>query len=159
VRLSPLGTQATSGLLYQPQMIDYGDCGAIHGMKFGRRNRSTRRKSAPMPLCPPQIPHDQTRARTWSAAVGSHRLTAWAMAKLTLEDVCIYSYIYIYMCPFCLSVWSRDNIVWEPHLRSSHFQTPCTELGMRVLQWLGCLRPNGALPISLRFAVVDLSFL
>jgi hypothetical protein len=28
VGLSPLGTEATSGLLYKPQMIDEGDCGA-----------------------------------------------------------------------------------------------------------------------------------
>jgi hypothetical protein len=27
VRLSPLGAAATTGLLYQPQMIDDGDCG------------------------------------------------------------------------------------------------------------------------------------
>jgi hypothetical protein len=44
-------------------MIDEDDCGAIGGMKIGRGNRSTRRKPAPAPLCPPQIPHDQTRAR------------------------------------------------------------------------------------------------
>jgi hypothetical protein len=61
VRLSPLGTAATTGLLYQPQMIDDGDCGAIGGMKLGRGNRSTRRNPAPAPLCPPQIPLDQTR--------------------------------------------------------------------------------------------------
>jgi hypothetical protein len=42
VGLSPLGTAATSGLLYKPQMIDEDDCGAIGGMKFGRGNRSTR---------------------------------------------------------------------------------------------------------------------
>jgi hypothetical protein len=71
-----LGTAANSGLLYKPQMINEDDCGAIGGMKIGRGNRSTRRKSAPAPLCPPQIPHDQTRARTWAAAVGSQRLTA-----------------------------------------------------------------------------------
>jgi hypothetical protein len=41
IGLSPLGTAATSGLLYKPQMIDEGDCGAIGGMKFGRGNRST----------------------------------------------------------------------------------------------------------------------
>jgi hypothetical protein len=35
VGLSPLGTAATSGLLYKPQMID-DDCGAIGGMKIGR---------------------------------------------------------------------------------------------------------------------------
>jgi hypothetical protein len=29
----------------------------------------------------PQIPLDQTRARTRAAAVGSQRLTAWAMAR------------------------------------------------------------------------------
>jgi hypothetical protein len=45
-------------------MIDEGDCEAIGGMKIGRGNRSTRRKPAPAPLCPPQIPHDKTRART-----------------------------------------------------------------------------------------------
>jgi hypothetical protein len=64
VGLSPLGTAATSGLLYKPQMINEGDCGAIGGMKIGRGNRSTQRKPAPAPLRPPQIPHDQTQART-----------------------------------------------------------------------------------------------
>jgi hypothetical protein len=77
VGLSPLGTAATSGLLYKPQMIDEGDYGAIDGIKVGRGNRNTRRKPAPAPLCPPQIPYDQTRARTRPAAVGSQRLTAW----------------------------------------------------------------------------------
>jgi hypothetical protein len=75
-----LGTAATSGLLYITQMIDKDDCGAIGGMKIGRGNRSTRRKPAPAPLCPPQIPHDQTRTWARAAAVGSQRLTAWAMA-------------------------------------------------------------------------------
>jgi hypothetical protein len=72
VRLSSLGTAAITGLLYQPQMIDDGDCGEIGGMKIGRGNQSTWRKPAPAPLCPPQIPHDQTQA----AKVGSQRLTA-----------------------------------------------------------------------------------
>jgi hypothetical protein len=51
-----LGTAATSGLLDKPQMKDEDDCGAIDGMKIGIGNRSTRRKPAPAPLCPPQIP-------------------------------------------------------------------------------------------------------
>jgi hypothetical protein len=38
VRLSPLGTAANTGLLYQPQMTDDGDCGAIGGMKIDRGN-------------------------------------------------------------------------------------------------------------------------
>jgi hypothetical protein len=62
-------------------MIDEGDCGTIGGMKIGSGNRSTRRKPAPAPLCPPQIPHDQTRAGTRAAAVGSQRLAARAMSR------------------------------------------------------------------------------
>jgi hypothetical protein len=46
-----------TGPLYQPPMIGDGDCGQIGGMKIGRGNRSTRRKHAPAPLCPPQISH------------------------------------------------------------------------------------------------------
>jgi hypothetical protein len=76
VGLSPFGTAATSDLLYQPQMIDEGDCGAIGGMQIGRGNRSIRRKPAPAPRCPPQIPYDQTRAPTRATAVGNQRLTA-----------------------------------------------------------------------------------
>jgi hypothetical protein len=71
VRLSPLGPITTTGLLYQPQMIDDGECGAIGGMEIGKGNRSTRRKPAPAPLVPPQMPHDLTWAQTRAAAVGS----------------------------------------------------------------------------------------
>jgi hypothetical protein len=80
VRLSPFGT------VYQPQMIDDGDCGATGGMKIGRWNRSTRRNPSLVPLCPPQIPHYQTRAGTRAAAVGSQRLTVWAMARPSLPS-------------------------------------------------------------------------
>jgi hypothetical protein len=41
------------GLLYQPRMLDYDECGAVGGMRIGRGNRSTRRKPAPVALCPP----------------------------------------------------------------------------------------------------------
>jgi hypothetical protein len=88
VRLSPLGNAATTGLLYQPQMTDDGDCGATAGMKIGRGNRSTWRKPALMPLRPPQIPHDLTRARTRAAAVGSQQLTAWAMTRPGAVFIC-----------------------------------------------------------------------
>jgi hypothetical protein len=79
--VSPLGTAATTGLLYQPQMIDDGECGQIGRMKIGRGNQSTRRKPAPAPLCPPQIPHDQIWSRTWATTLGSQWLTAWAMVR------------------------------------------------------------------------------
>jgi hypothetical protein len=60
-----------------PAPGDYDD-GEICGM-IGRGNRSTRRKPAPLPLCPPQTPH-AARTRTRTAAVGSQRLTAFATA-------------------------------------------------------------------------------
>jgi hypothetical protein len=69
---SPIGTAATIGLLYQPQIID-DECGAVDRMKIGRGNRSTRKKPAPVPLCPPQIPHDPSRweASDWHLSYGT----------------------------------------------------------------------------------------
>jgi hypothetical protein len=60
-----------TGLLYQPRMLVDDECGTVGGMRIGRGNRSIRRKPDPMPLRPPQIPHDLTWARTRAAAVGS----------------------------------------------------------------------------------------
>jgi hypothetical protein len=42
---------------------------------IGKGNRSTQRKHVPVPLCPPQIPHDLTQAGTQFAAVGSRPAT------------------------------------------------------------------------------------
>jgi hypothetical protein len=49
VKLGALGTTATNN-------PDYDD-GEIGEMMIGKGNRSTRRKPAPVPLCPPQTPH------------------------------------------------------------------------------------------------------
>jgi hypothetical protein len=46
-----LGTEATTGLLYQPQMIGDGHCGDIGGTEIGRGNRSARRNPATNPTC------------------------------------------------------------------------------------------------------------
>jgi hypothetical protein len=67
VRLSPFGTAA----VVQPTVPAPDDSGAIGGMPIDRRDRSTRRKPAPEALRQPQTPHDQIRARTRAAAVGS----------------------------------------------------------------------------------------
>jgi hypothetical protein len=72
VQLGPLGTAATNRPNV-PAPGDYDD-GEIGGM-IGRGNQSTRKKPAPVPLCPTQIPH-AARTRTQAAAVGSQRLTA-----------------------------------------------------------------------------------
>jgi hypothetical protein len=55
VRLSPLGTSATNWP-FIPAPDDDEECGAVGGMRIGRGNQSNRRKSALVPLCPPQIP-------------------------------------------------------------------------------------------------------
>jgi hypothetical protein len=72
VRQSPLGTPATSGPIVP----------AFGGRKIGRGKRSSRRKPAPVPLCPVQIPHTRipTRDLTRAAAVWSRALAALAMA-------------------------------------------------------------------------------
>jgi hypothetical protein len=61
--------QPVFDLLYQPRMID-DECGIVGEMRIGRGNRSSRRKLALMSLCPPQILHDLTWARTRAAALG-----------------------------------------------------------------------------------------
>jgi hypothetical protein len=73
VQLGPLGTAATNRPIV-PAPGDYDD-GETDGMMIGRRSRSTRRKPAPVPLYPPQIPH-AARTRNRAAAVGNQRLTA-----------------------------------------------------------------------------------
>jgi hypothetical protein len=63
--MGPLGTSATEWTIV-PAPGDY-DAGEVGRVKICRGKRSTRRKPAPAPLCPPQIPLDQTRARTREA--------------------------------------------------------------------------------------------
>jgi hypothetical protein len=72
VQLGPLGTAATNRPIV-PAPGDYKD-GEIGGM-IGTGNRSSRRKHAPVPLCPPQTAH-AARTRTRAADVASQRLTA-----------------------------------------------------------------------------------
>jgi hypothetical protein len=83
VQLGPLGTAATIRPIV-PAPGDYND-GQIGGMMIGRGNRSTRRKPAPVPLCPPQTSH-AARTRTRVAAVGSQQLTAWGTAWPKAEE-------------------------------------------------------------------------
>jgi hypothetical protein len=46
VGLSPVLHGPFIGLLYQPWMINGGDCGAVGGMNVGQGNRSTQREPA-----------------------------------------------------------------------------------------------------------------
>jgi hypothetical protein len=72
VQFGLLGTTATNMPIVRA-LADYDD-GEI-GEMIGRGNRNTRRKPAPVLLCPPENPH-AARTRTRAAAVGSQRLTA-----------------------------------------------------------------------------------
>jgi hypothetical protein len=51
-----------------------------------RENRKPRRKPVPVPLCPRQIPHGVTKARTCASAVTGRRLTAWATTRRKDHD-------------------------------------------------------------------------
>jgi hypothetical protein len=77
VQLGPLGTAAANRpIVPAPDDYDNGEIGGI----IVRGNRSTLRKPAPVPLCPPQTTH-AVRTRHRTAAVGSQRLTSWATAR------------------------------------------------------------------------------
>jgi hypothetical protein len=73
VQLGPLGTAATNKPI-MPAPGDY-DVEETGGMMIGRGNRSTRRKPAPVQLCPPQTPHAYPDAnparRGWKPATNT----------------------------------------------------------------------------------------
>jgi hypothetical protein len=102
-----------------------------------RGNRSTRRKPAPVPLWPPQIPHDLTWARTRAAAVGNRRLTARAMARpvgTAYHDVCPKL--------ICNSVWGWRRLEYR-------FSRNCVcYLDLQIIFSVGIFIPNSAAPSS-----------
>jgi hypothetical protein len=78
-----IGTAATPGLLCQPRVIVKMIVEKQMECRCSRGNRSSRRKPATAPLLSITKSH-MTRSRfiwTRAAAVGSRRLTAWAMAR------------------------------------------------------------------------------
>jgi hypothetical protein len=50
---------------------------------LGRGNRSIRRNTAALPLCPPQFPHDLNLARTGAPAEGIRQFIARVTARLS----------------------------------------------------------------------------
>jgi hypothetical protein len=63
-RLSPLGKPTTVWPIVPARMIDDDECGTVGAVRIGKGNRNTRRKSAAVPLCPPEMAHDLTWSRT-----------------------------------------------------------------------------------------------
>jgi hypothetical protein len=116
-------------LVARPLLTAPGDCddGELGGMNvFGRGNRSTRRKSASPPLCPPQIPTGQTRVRIRAATVGSQRLTASAMARPI-------TYTYLFQCSCCCC--SMKYRIKFLHVNLSEFYILLTDW-RKILNWI-----------------------
>jgi hypothetical protein len=76
----------------------------------GWGNRSTQRKPAPVPLCPPWILDYLTRTRTRAAAVGSRQLTAWTKTPANKS----VTYIFTHLFPFSVAIFRRKYASLQP---------------------------------------------
>jgi hypothetical protein len=78
VQLGCLFDDAASVETMQHRVDDkmINECVTFGRISVGRGNGSTRRRPTPVPLCPPQIPHDMFSDRNQAPAVGIQRLTA-----------------------------------------------------------------------------------
>jgi hypothetical protein len=65
-----------------------------------------------VPLSAPQIPHDIIRSWTRTAAEGSQRVTAWAMARPS-----IYLSIYLWLCSPFVGPWPLFQFLNPIHSR------------------------------------------
>jgi hypothetical protein len=78
-RLCPW-TAATNGSIFHPSDYIWIWRVTVEWYWQGKRKKSEENR-VPAPLCPPQIPHGQIRARTRAFAVTARHLTAWAIAR------------------------------------------------------------------------------
>jgi hypothetical protein len=104
VRLTPVGTSAS----IWPVVPATYERGTVAGMRNGRGNKSTRRIPAPLPFCPPQIPHDLNWARTRSAAVGSRQLPIWAMV---MSCACVTRSGTLHRCNLCMTLYQPQSLL------------------------------------------------
>jgi hypothetical protein len=118
---------------------------------LARGNRSTRKKPAPVPLSPPQIPHDLTRAWIRAAVLG----TALAMTRptLTLEhflyvgpfvrinDVLIRSIsLSCFIASISVNLWLKRNVLLSPWKGETNcYATELQELAVRCLVLNTCM--------------------
>jgi hypothetical protein len=86
VRLSPLGTSANIWPIVPGPDNRWWVWSSRWNENWQGKPKYSE-KTCTVPLCPPQIPHDLTWDRTRVAAVGSRRLTAWAMARPSTEGM------------------------------------------------------------------------
>jgi hypothetical protein len=96
-----------------PALGDYDD-GEIGGM-IGKGNRSTQRKPAPVPLCPPQTPH-AARTRTRAAAVGSQRLNRLSYGTAMLAVTLLVKKFRIFVKAVYRHIGRKTQLNNENHL-------------------------------------------
>jgi hypothetical protein len=72
------------------------------GMISRRKTEGLREKRVPVPLCPPQIPHAPPWERTLASSVRSRWLTAWAMARPSID-------CYSNSCALKLNVFLKEH--------------------------------------------------
>jgi hypothetical protein len=138
VQLGSLGTAVTNrAIVPAPGDYDYGEIGGM----IGRGNRSTRRKPAPVSLCPSQAPH-AALTRTRAAAVGSQRLSTWATARPTSKGkgLILLRHDYFQYVQFRIIAagprqqshfWFRGRNSW-PYFSYSQLWESCGSLSERI---------------------------
>jgi hypothetical protein len=129
VRLSSLDMSAT----IWPIVPASGDISMEQSVerKLARESEVLGQKLALVPLCPSKIPHDLTGDRPRAAAMGSRRLTAWAMARPAVYVHC-HRVAYRRMeCRLWISSWVQIKslrtilLVWS--IRTFSTFTPSKE--------------------------------
>jgi hypothetical protein len=73
-------------LLNHSRVVMIDECQAVGGMRIGRENQSSRRISAPVPLCQPHIYRDLTWNWTWVIVARSRRQTTSAYGTTLVLD-------------------------------------------------------------------------
>jgi hypothetical protein len=69
---------------------------AVGGMRIGRRNRSTRRKPSPVPLCPPQTPYNLKSNRDRRGGKPATNRLSYGTAQLSKEIPTFRRNIFLY---------------------------------------------------------------
>jgi hypothetical protein len=126
-------------LLYNPQVMDYDECEVV-GIMGSKVNRNSRQKLASGPLCPPQIPHDLTWARSRATGVRRRRLTAWAKARPFFIDTKMQiTWTQTLRGRKCIFVRSWHPFAGERCLYTwTHWECVCVCVWVVPLWLLGC---------------------
>jgi hypothetical protein len=122
VRLSALGTSATVCPIV-PAPDDRWWVWSSRWNENLRRNRNTRMKPVPVPLCPPQIPHDLTWART--------RATAYLLPYGVVEHFMVRQYEIPLFSPWDEDILKMFGIKWSQN-GDSYMLMKCVSC---ILDW------------------------